>query len=305
MKTILDEIVARRREDVAARKRTIRLPDVRTDAGYAAALADRPGGGLRPLFRKPQGGPTNSPDMPARKGTEDVHQKKQQTGIIIAECKKASPSKGVMLPEYDPVALALRYQAGGASAVSVLTEPEFFSGSDEDLRMVRRSTGLPVLRKDFMVDEWQIDESFALGADIVLLIASVLDVAELAGMIGRAHRLGMEVLLEARDGDELDTIRLSGLQPDAIGVNSRDLRDFSVDPERLVKLTGAMPSGSVRVAESGIHATDTVRMLFRAGFDAFLIGEHFALAADPEAEVRRFREVLDGEIQDGQGAGRE
>jgi indole-3-glycerol phosphate synthase len=216
----------------------------------------------------------------------------QRRPLLIAECKKASPSRGLLVRDFDPVSLALAYERGGAGMISVLTEPRRFLGSDEYLRAVRDAVGLPVLRKDFVVDPYQILEAWAIGADAILLIAAALEETQLLEFAAMARELDLGVLVEAHDADEIEKTRAA--MPDAIGVNSRDLRDFTVDPGRAAALIDLLPEGALRVAESGMKEPRDAAALRAAGFDAFLVGEALATAADPESATRAFAEAVAG-----------
>lgn len=211
---------------------------------------------------------------------------------LIAECKQGSPSKGIMATEYDPVAVAAAYQQGGADAVSILTEPEFFFGSNSDLQAVRSRVDLPLLRKDFVIDSWQIRQSRALGADAILLIAGLLSLQQMNEYALEAKSYGLGVLLEAHGEAELEQILR--VEYGAIGLNSRDLRDFSTDPGRLERWAGKIPPQRIAVAESGMHDCDALRRLYRSGFRGFLVGEHFMTAADPQQAVAEFAGTLTG-----------
>jgi indole-3-glycerol phosphate synthase len=203
---------------------------------------------------------------------------------IIAECKKASPSAGLLRADFDPAALAARYQAAGASAISVVTEPDFFQGSLEWLPAVREVVDLPVLRKDFVVDERQLREAAALGADAVLLIQRILTADRLAELVGAARELGLETLVEIFvDEDPAPTVA-SGTA--IIGVNARDLATFVTSLDAVEALAEQLPADRVRVAESGIKGHDDIAKLGAAGYDAFLIGEHLVRAEDPEKAIR-------------------
>jgi indole-3-glycerol phosphate synthase len=202
---------------------------------------------------------------------------------VIAECKKASPSRGVICAEYSPAAIAQQYEKGGASAISVLTEEDFFLGSLAHLDEVRRATALPVIRKDFIVGEYQIVEAWAHGADAVLLIAAALDDFQMKDLSDAAHSHGLTVLCEAHDEQEIE--RALALPDAAIGVNARDLRDFSVSLERTASLAPMIPSGRVRVGESGIFSNEDAGKLVDAGYNALLIGEYFLKSADRTAAV--------------------
>lgn len=204
---------------------------------------------------------------------------------IIAECKKASPSAGLLRADFDPAWLAARYQAAGASAISVVTEPDFFQGRIEWLEAVREVVDLPVLRKDFVVDERQLREAAALGADAVLLIQRILSADRLAELVGAARELGLETLVEIyADEDPAPTVA-SGTE--IIGVNARDLATFVTRLDVVEALAVRLPSDRVRVAESGIKGPDDIARLAAAGYDAFLIGEHLVRADDPEIALQR------------------
>ena len=215
-----------------------------------------------------------------------------QEALIIAECKKASPSRGLLRASYDPAALAAAYARGGAGMLSVLTEPRHFLGADEHLAAAREASGLPALRKDFIVDPWQVRESWAIGADAILLIARVLESALMAELSAAAHGLGLQVLAEIHDAVDLEKAVAAGA--DAIGVNARNLADFSVDHSRPAALRGSMPEGVFAVAESGMKSPGDAAALRAAGFDGFLVGEAFVSAADPELAVRAFSRALAG-----------
>lgn len=206
---------------------------------------------------------------------------------LIAECKKASPSAGVIRTNFDPVALARAYTAGGAAAVSVVTEPDFFAGDPQWLASVRRAVEVPVLRKDFIISRRQLFESSVLGADAVLLIARLLEPAALADLLDLAADLGLDVLLEIFADEAPAKAIESGAA--ILGVNARDLASFELRLDRVAELGRELPSDRIRVAESGIRAAEDVASLHAAGYDAFLIGEHLVRSADPEAAVRELR----------------
>lgn len=199
---------------------------------------------------------------------------------ILAEVKRASPSRGDLAPIPDPVAQARSYVAGGAAAVSVLTAPLGFGGALEDLAGVA-ALGVPTLRKDFLVDERQVWEARAVGASAVLLIAMALSDDELGGLAAVAADAGLDVLLEVHDADEM--ARATAMGADLIGVNVRDLRDFSVDRDRFGPLAALRPSGVLLVAESGVRGPDDVAAYAAAGADAVLVGEHLVRSGDPVA----------------------
>jgi indole-3-glycerol phosphate synthase len=202
---------------------------------------------------------------------------------IIAEIKKASPSKGLIRADFDATWLADRFQQGGAAALSVLTDEPYFQGSLRNLELASAAAALPCLRKDFMVDEYQIIEARAHHADAILLIAAALTNSELKGLAQAARSLDLDVLVEVHTGDELDRVldALGETGADAIGVNNRDLRSFEVNLENSLELVARIPTNVVRVAESGISTAKDLVRLRDAGFDAFLIGESLMRQADP------------------------
>ena len=202
---------------------------------------------------------------------------------VIAEIKKASPSRGVIRADFDVAWLARRYQDGGASALSVLTDETHFQGSLRNLELASKAVELPCLRKDFMIDEYQIVEARAHCADAILLIAAALSDSEVRHFADVAHGLGLDVLVEVHTAIELDRVLdcLGATGADAIGVNNRDLKTFDVQLERSLELADRIPASVVRVAESGIHQTADLERLRAAGFDAFLIGESLMRQPDP------------------------
>lgn len=255
--SILDEIFAHKREEVAARKQVTPLANLRAEAeraapplDFVAALRD---GGPRPA--------------------------------LIAEVKRASPSRGVLAPHFDPVRLAGVYAANGAAAISVLTDARYFMGGIDHLRQIAGLTPrLPLLRKDFLCDPYQLYEARAAGADAVLLIVAGLDLALLRDLHALACALGMAALVEVHTAAELETALRC--QPALVGVNNRDLRDFSVNLETARRLRALIPPGARVVAESGIHTPDDVARLADAGVDAVLVGEALVTAPDVAAKVR-------------------
>jgi indole-3-glycerol phosphate synthase len=202
---------------------------------------------------------------------------------VIAECKRRSPSKGVLRAEYDPVAIAAGYAAAGAAAVSVLTEPTFFDGSLEHLSAVRDAVELPLLRKDFIVSRYQVLEARAAGADAVLLIVAALSSAELTALLTHAAGQGLEALVEVHDRDELRRALDAGA--DIVGVNNRNLRTLEVDVRASEELIARMPATVVAVSESGLKTADDVVRLRAMGYGAFLVGERFMTQADPGASL--------------------
>ena len=203
---------------------------------------------------------------------------------IIAEVKKASPSRGLLSQDFDPAAIARRYESGGAAALSVLTDGPNFLGSLDDMNVARASVKLPVLRKDFTIGEFDIIEAAAAGADAILLIAAILDERQLRSYRELATRYRMAALVEVHSQDEMDLAVGSGAT--VIGVNSRNLHTFDVNLDVAFTLAARMPEGSIRVAESGIRSAADVRRLAAAGYNGFLIGEHLMKSGDPAAAVK-------------------
>jgi len=207
---------------------------------------------------------------------------------IISELKKASPSRGVIRQEYAPAALAASLEQAGAAALSVLTEEDFFSGSLADLKEASRVTRVPILRKDFIVDPWQVWETRAAGADSFLLIAAILDDSSLRELLDLGRSLKMEALVEVHSPEELKRALAAGAR--IVGVNNRDLRDFQVHVETSLELAEAIPDDRIAVSESGLRSHNDLVRLQLAGFDAFLIGEQVMQSADPGAALRELRE---------------
>ncbi|MBI4441968.1 MAG: indole-3-glycerol phosphate synthase TrpC [Acidobacteria bacterium] len=201
------------------------------------------------------------------------------SGAIIAEIKHASPSAGILRQDYDPAALACAYERAGASALSVLTDREFFQGSLEHLKQARAATSLPVLRKDFTLDEYHLYEAAAAGADAVLLIAAILAPALLKQLLEQSRKLGLDALVEVHTREELRTALDAGSE--IIGVNNRDLNTFAVSLETSLELIDSIPDQAVAVSESGLKTAEEMERLRAAGFDAFLIGERFMREPDP------------------------
>lgn len=253
-KTILDKIVDARRESIAHRKRV--LPDVALKIAVQKAEPPRdfPGALTRGSFN------------------------------IIAELKKASPSRGVIREDYNPSLLAPQLEKAGAAALSVLTEEEFFLGSLAHLKEVKKVTHIPILRKDFIIDPWQVWEARAAGADTFLLIAAALDDTILRELLELGRSLHMEALVEVHSREELDRILAAGAK--IIGVNNRDLRNFEVRLETSLELIESIPDDCVAVSESGLNAHADLIRLRAAGFDAFLIGETVMKSADPGEPLR-------------------
>lgn len=206
---------------------------------------------------------------------------------VIAECKRRSPSKGILRQEYDAAAHARAYASAGAAAISVLTEPTFFDGSLDDLRRVRAAVDVPLLRKDFIVTRYQILEAAACGADAVLLIVGALAPGDVPELLAQVRDAGLDALVEVHDNDELRIA--AGAGAEIIGVNSRNLRTLGVEPALHEQLAARMPAGVIAVAESGIRTHDDVLRLERAGYHAFLVGERLITEPDPGAALARLR----------------
>ncbi len=206
------------------------------------------------------------------------------TPAIIAEIKKASPSKGILATDFDPARRACDYAAGGAAALSVLTDEKFFRGCMADLAAARGVCELPVLRKDFTLHENDVTEAAAGGADAILLIAAILETDEIRSLAAAAARFAMAALVEVHDARELAKALDAGAE--IIGVNNRDLNTFEVTLETSVRLAADIPSGVLKVSESGIHSASDIERLRAAGYQAFLVGEHLMKSPDPAAAVR-------------------
>jgi indole-3-glycerol phosphate synthase len=248
---------------VAATRRAV---DVRREREPMAALAER------------------AQALPDRSGRFRAALSRADRVNIIAECKRRSPSRGVLRADYDPVAIARSYADGGAAAISVLTEPGFFDGSLEHLIAVRAAVDVPVLRKDFIVSEYQLLEARAAGADAVLLIVAALRPVELKVLYDHASRFGLDVLVEVHDDKELAIAVDAGAQ--IIGVNNRNLRTLDVDVHASDALIRQVPADTIAVSESGLKAADDLQRLRGLGYRAFLVGERFMTARDPGAELR-------------------
>ena len=206
---------------------------------------------------------------------------------IIAEIKKASPSKGVIREDFDPIVIAKEYEKGGADALSILTEPHWFKGNVEYLGMVRRYVPMPLLRKDFIIDKYQILEALVYGADFILLIAKALSRKELKELIDYTRHLGMEALVEIHDKVDLTKAIFAGA--DIIGINHRNLETFKMDMELSKRLIPLIPNSKIIVAESGINDHETVKELSKAGADAFLVGEHFMRQDDIASALSKLK----------------
>lgn len=202
---------------------------------------------------------------------------------VIAECKRRSPSRGVLRKDYDPAAIASAYERAGAAAISVLTEPAFFDGAPEHLEAVRSAVTVPLLRKDFIVDEYQVVEAAALGADAVLLIVAALTDEELTRLRQKAEACGLAALVEVHDGEELDRALSAGAK--IVGVNNRNLRTLDIDTRASEDLAPRLPREVVAVSESGLQSAGDLARMREAGYHAFLVGERFMTAPDPGAAL--------------------
>jgi indole-3-glycerol phosphate synthase len=205
---------------------------------------------------------------------------------LIAEVKKASPSRGILCPDFEPVTLATRYAQGGAAAISVLTEENYFGGSLDHLVAIRAAVNLPLLRKDFILDPYQVYETAAYGADALLLIVAILGQEQLSALLSLSHSLGLECLVEVHNEAEVNRALASGAG--VIGINNRDLRTFSVDINTTRRLRPLLPRGQVVVSESGIRSREDVKKLKQWGIDAVLIGEALVTASDIPAKMKEF-----------------
>lgn len=225
-------------------------------------------------------------DLPPLRGFWEALAERLDAGhpAVVAEIKRVSPSRGVIREPYDPAAIAVDYAQSGAACLSVLTDRDFFGGDDAHLQTARESVQLPVLRKDFIIDTYQLYESRVMGADCVLLIAAALGDAQLAEMHALALELGLDVLIEVHDADELE--RIASFGPGLVGINNRDLHTFVTDLATTERLVGHVPETAITVAESGIHSSDDVARLRSAGVHAFLVGEAFMSADSPGQKLR-------------------
>jgi indole-3-glycerol phosphate synthase len=260
---ILDDIIKKTKEDLKKRKKEFSLDWL----GRSLAYNPYPPRDVKPFL-------TTSKDDPYR---------------IIAEVKKASPSKGVIREDFDPLMIAKEYEKGGANAISVLTEPHFFKGDLEYLTMLRRYVSTPLLRKDFIVDEYQILEAVVYGADFILLIAKALSKKDLKRLLEYAWHLGLDVLVEIHDKEDLTKAIFAGA--DIIGINHRNLETFEMDMKLSEKLIPLIPNGKIIVAESGLSDKETLVELNKIGVDAFLIGEYFMRKENISESLREFKEI--------------
>ncbi|WP_313041820.1 indole-3-glycerol phosphate synthase TrpC [Pseudomonas sp.] len=258
--TVLEKILARKAEEVAERRARVSLAELEA----RAKTADAPRGFANAL----------------------IAQAKLKQPAVIAEVKKASPSKGVIREHFVPAEIAVSYEKGGATCLSVLTDIDYFQGSDPFLQQARAACKLPVIRKDFMVDPYQIVEARALGADCVLLIVSALDEVKMAELAAVAKSVGLDVLVEVHDGDELERA-LKTLDTPLVGVNNRNLHTFDVSLETTLDLLPRIPRDRLVITESGIVNRADVELMEISGVYSFLVGETFMRAENPGAELQR------------------
>ena len=258
---ILDKIVLDKKAEVAEAKKNISIKELES-----SALFNRTTYSFKEFLTAPD-----------------------RTGII-AEFKRRSPSKGIINDKVSVEAVTTAYAAAGASALSVLTDKDFFMGTKTDLHNARQVNQIPILRKDFMIDEFQVIEAKSLGADIILLIAAILTPQEIDALAKQAKNLGLNVLLEVHNLEELE--RSINPNLDAIGVNNRNLADFTVSVETSYKLAEHIPAEFMKISESAISDPETIKGLKKAGFNGFLIGENFMKQADPGAAMAEFVKAL-------------
>lgn len=261
--TILKKIIARKQQEIAERKTSSSLQDL-------LALAKQ-----------------QSPVRGFVRSIEDALAAKKSA--VIAEIKKASPSKGVIRENFDPVAIAKSYAAGGAVCLSVLTDVDFFQGDDAYLQSARAAVDLPVLRKDFVVDSYQVTEARAIGADCILLIVAALDKSLLHDLNAQALEMGLDVLVEVHNAEELELAL--ALPNKLVGINNRNLHTFEVTLDTTFSLLGSIPKDKIVVTESGILACTDVSRMRDSGVNAFLVGESFMRAEDPGVKLAEFFQI--------------
>ncbi|WP_409949539.1 indole-3-glycerol phosphate synthase TrpC [Lautropia mirabilis] len=266
MPTILEKILQTKRTEITHARATIGEAALQRQA--ADRLAEDPPRGFARAIQAKVAQAVADPEAPP---------------AIIAEVKKASPSKGVIRPDFDPVAFARSYEKGGATCLSVLTDQQYFQGHDDFLRQARAAVSLPVLRKDFTIDPWQVLEATAIGADCILLIVAALADAQMAELAACARENHLDVLVEVHDAAELD--RALKLDTPLIGINNRNLHDFHVSLDTTLDLQDRLPADRVTVSESGIFGAQDIRQLRAGGIHAFLIGEALMRAPDPGQEL--------------------
>ena len=252
--TILDKIIARKKEEIAKAKSKISIEELKNSEFFG-----RPTFSLKETLKTKSG--------------------------IIAEFKRKSPSKGIINDKVSPLEVVSAYEKLGASGISILTDLDFFGGNFQDILEVRNSINIPILRKDFMIDEYQFYEAKSIGADVVLLIASCLSPTQVQKFTALAHELNLEVLLEIHTEDELQHFNKN---IDLVGINNRNLKDFKVDLQHSVNLKNHLPKDTLSVAESGIYSVEDFKYLKEKGFDGFLMGEHFMKDQNPAEKFAEF-----------------
>ena len=252
--TILDKIIARKKEEIAKAKSKISIEELKNSEFFG-----RPTFSLKETLKTKSG--------------------------IIAEFKRKSPSKGIINDKVSPLEVVSAYEKLGASGISILTDTDFFGGNFQDILEVRNSINIPILRKDFMIDEYQFYEAKSIGADVVLLIASCLSPTQVQEFTALAHELNLEVLLEIHTEDELQHFNKN---IDLVGINNRNLKDFKVDLQHSVNLKNHLPKDTLSVAESGIYSVEDFKYLKEKGFDGFLMGEHFMKDQNPAEKFAEF-----------------
>ncbi|MEC3876467.1 indole-3-glycerol phosphate synthase TrpC [Chryseobacterium salviniae] len=254
---ILDQIIERKKEEIKLSKETVSVQQLKDSAFF-------------------------------ERNTYSLKETLKTKSGIIAEFKRKSPSKGIINDNVSPLDVASAYEKSGASAISVLTDLDFFGGSFDDIIQIRQQINIPILRKDFMIDEYQFYEAKNMGADVVLLIAACLSVSQTEEFADLAHRLGLEVLLEIHTEEELQHYNKN---IDLVGINNRNLKDFRVNLDHSVQLKNLLPEKVLSVAESGIYSVEDFKYLKEKGFDGFLMGEYFMKNENPGKKFREF--VLD------------
>ena len=252
--TILDKIIARKKEEIAKAKSKISIEELKNSEFFG-----RPTFSLKETLKTKSG--------------------------IVAEFKRKSPSKGIINDKVSPLEVVSAYEKLGASGISILTDTDFFGGNFQDILEVRNSINIPILRKDFMIDEYQFYEAKSIGADVVLLIASCLSPTQVQEFTALAHELNLEVLLEIHTEDELQHFNKN---IDLVGINNRNLKDFKVDLQHSVNLKNLLPKDTLSVAESGIYSVEDFKYLKEKGFDGFLMGEHFMKHENPGKAFKNF-----------------
>ena len=259
--TVLKRIVARKLEEIAERQQHTTIDD------------------LKLKIKANRSGPM------APRGFAKAMQTKLDQGLpaVIAEAKKASPSKGVIREDFNPAQIAASYQAGGAACMSVLTDADFFQGHEDYLRQARAACNLPVIRKDFIVDPYQVYEARAIGADCILLIVACLEDQQMQDLAQLAEGLGMDVLVESHDAEEL--VRALKLSTPLVGINNRNLHTFDLTLQTTFDLLALMPEDRIVITESGIHTPADVLLMQNQNVNAFLVGESFMRASDPGAKL--------------------